>query len=174
MRGLAQDVAGAVESPSVVSRYLKAYKQTSETFTIYWPDGKPILCQKPRRYGSLKDAYDLAGEWYKQLMRPDLETDHPLLFQAVQDLGDPTISIEEAVASFFIRHFCVEPRFTDVQSAEIIGCPQLLEKLFDQINEEVSASERLAQISEVNSEGEASGGTTGDTKEPLPAKTLGS
>jgi len=160
----------AIEPPNIIDRYLKAFKIEEDTFEIYFPGGEPIKCRRPRRYGSLKEAMEQAAEWHKQLTREDLATDHPLVFAAVSALGPVPISVKESVASFFVKHFCIEPLFNDVQAAELIGCPELLQRLYDQIVEELSIREQLRQLNEVKEEGKGSKAMSSTTPEPSPAK----
>lgn len=164
MNDVGDAIAGAMDQPrSEVDRYIQAFQIKEEKFEIYWPGGEVIQCVRPRRYGNLKDAFDLGKEWYQQLTREDVEIDHPKLAEALKELGPVPIDVKEATASFFLKHFCVEPRFNDVQAVQMIGCPELLESLYDQIQTELSTLERMRQLMEVKTEGEDSGQTTGTT-----------
>jgi hypothetical protein len=153
------NVAKQIAKSIDIDGYIDRFTYQEEKFTIFFPDGEPIECSRPRRYRTLVNTQDQATEWYNGL-KSDFERwrEDPNLsarkeineyIASILSEGETFFELKEVVPAFFVRHFCINPAWNDFQAVKLIGAPSLLYDLYNQINMRLSAGQDIDDFTEV-------------------------
>lgn len=149
---------------NTVADYINAHTSGEEFFYIMWPDGNLIKCLYPARFSIMNDLKKGGLRWFEWLNGPDIAIELPIVHKYVQEELEGEVSSMEAVATYFLKYFCREPIFTDLELVQMIKAPVLLEHLYHQINARLSPTLEQGQLIKIGGKGKGSGRTNGTTR----------
>lgn len=178
---------GVVElvDAGTIDHYIKQFTPTDREFSIYWPDGKPIVCKKPHRFSQISNIPRDAAEWSKTLKENFqkyvsgglvLDAEERAICKELELLtanDEEWLTTEEVVSAFMVMKMCVEPAFTELQAVRLIGAPTLLFGLHQQINAMMEAITVVEELKEHERLGESSTETDGLEQKPNSAQKEG-